>query len=183
MGDPNMKRWLGVGVKSGGQLLIGGVESLTSRVWCLGDGESFDLQMISSRWGLGLGGSGGAVAVLGFGFTVPYELDHKSSDDWGVSVAITEKIISKSLVTSLSVAVTLARAAKMAGIAKLSVDTLSQIRNLSHTLYAAYEASKQSGVVVIDLPGAGAGLEVAAYVTKGKMYVSNTSEYFPGLSD
>jgi hypothetical protein len=181
--DSSYKHWLGVGVKSGGQLLIGGVESTTATLWNLGDGESFDLEVIASRWGLGLGGSGGAVVVLGFGFTVPYELHRKSSNDWGVNVAITEKLISKSLITSLSVAVALARAAKAARISKLSVDTIGQLRNLCHTLYAGYEASKKSGVVVIDAPLAGVGLEVSAYVTRGTMYVSNTSEYFPGLSD
>jgi hypothetical protein len=181
--DSSYKRWLGVGVKSGGQLLIGGVESTTARLWNLGDGESFDLEVIASRWGLGLGGDGGAVAVLGFGFTVPYELDGKSANDWGVNIAITEKVISKSLITSLSVAIAMARAAKAARISKLGVDTLVQLRNLAHTFYAGYEASKKSGVVVIDVPGAGVGLEVSAYVTRGTMYVSNSSEYYPGLSD
>jgi hypothetical protein len=181
--DASYKRWLGVGVKSGGQLLIGGVESTTARLWNLGDGESFDLEVFASRWGLGLGGGGGAVAVIGFGFSVPYELDGKPSNDWGVNFAITERLISKSLITSLAVAITLARAAKAARIAKLSVDTLGQLRNLAHTLYEGYEASKQSGVVMIDAPGAGVGLEVSAYVTRGTMHVSNSSYYYPGLSD
>ena len=87
------KRWLGFGVKSGGQLGVGGIESTTAYVVNLGDLETFDLQIISSRWGLGLGGSGGAVAVIGFGFRVPYELDHEPLNDWGVNVAFTEKVI------------------------------------------------------------------------------------------
>ncbi|MHC2559497.1 hypothetical protein [Bradyrhizobium liaoningense] len=67
----------------------------------LGDLETFDLQIVSSRWGLGLGGSGGAVAVIGFGFRGPYELDHESLNDWGVNVAFTEKLISKSALQSI----------------------------------------------------------------------------------
>ena len=118
---------------------------MTARLWNLDDGESFDLQVISSRWGLGLGGSGGAVAVLGFGFSVPYELDGKSSNDWGVNTAITEKVLSKSLITSFTVAVAMARAGKATGIAKMSVEMLASIRNLSHTIFAGYEVSKRSG--------------------------------------
>ena len=86
----SFKRWLGFGVKSGGQLLIGGVETTTAYVVNLGDLETFDLQIISSRWGLGLGGSGGVVAIIGFGFTVPEELHRKDVQDWGVNVAFTE---------------------------------------------------------------------------------------------
>lgn len=182
MGSP-ATRWMGVGAKSGGQLLIGGYESVTARLWNLDDGKSFDLEVISSRWGLGLGGSGGAVAVLGFGFSVPYELDGKSSNDWGVNIAITEKVLSKSLITSFTVAVAMARAAKATGIAKMSVEMLASIRNLSHTIFAGYEVSKRSEIVTIDLPEAGVGLEVSAYITRGTMYIAGTSEYFPGLSN
>lgn len=180
------KRWLGFGVKSGGQLLIGGVESTTAYVVNLGDLETFDLQIVSSRWGLGLGGSGGAVAVIGFGFRVPYELDHESLNDWGVNVAFTEKLISKSALQSIHhskyfidglkngkyVAPTLnARSAFTA------VGILQNVRNALHTLYGGLEAAKGSGVIVLDLPLLGVGLELSAFVTRGKMYVSNPSHW------
>ena len=61
--DHTDKRWIGVGVKSGGQLLIGGVESVAAVMVNLVNGETFDLEVISSRWGLGLGGSGSVVVA------------------------------------------------------------------------------------------------------------------------
>jgi hypothetical protein len=181
------KRWLGFGVKSGGQLGIGGVESTTAYVVNLGSLETFDLQIISSRWGLGLGGSGGAVAVIGFGFRVPYELDHEPVDDWGVNVAFTEKLISKSLLQSIHhskhfidglkngkyVAPTL-----NARKTFTAVDRLQNIRNLLHRLYGGFEAAtKGKGVIVLDLPLLGVGLELSAFLTRGKMYVSNPSHW------
>lgn len=170
------KRWFGVGVKSGGQLGIGGVETTTAKMWNLGDGHSFDFELVSSRWGLGLGGSIGAVVILGYGFNLPDQIHREKSNDWGVSVAITEKLLSKSMLTSMTVAVALARAAKMAGMTKLSVEGVVQLRNLMHTLYAGYEASKRKGVICMDVPFAGAGVEVAAYATRGTIYTSNYSD-------
>lgn len=180
------KRWLGFGFKSGGQLLIGGVESITAYVVNLGDFETFDLQIVNSRWGLGLGGSGGFVAVIGFGFSIPYELDHKSLNDWGVNVAFTEKIISKSVLQSIQsskwfidsfkngkyVAPALNQSKSFVDAARLA-----NMRNLLHTLYAGLEASKHSGIVVIELPFLGMGLELSAYLTRGTMYVSNPSHW------
>lgn len=72
--------------------MFGGVESLYAYMVNLGSGESFDLEVVSSRWGFGLGGSGGAVAVLGFGFTEPYELHGRRSNDWGRQSCIHRKI-------------------------------------------------------------------------------------------
>jgi len=178
------KRWLGFGVKSGGQLGIGGVESVTAYMLCLGDLETFNLEIISGRWGLGLGGSGSIVAVLGFGFTVPYELHGKSLDDWGVSVAFTEKLISKSVLKSIEASkyfvdgfkngvYTAPRVLKTAAAAKAA--GLANVRNLLHTLYAGFEASRRSGIIVLELPLLGAGLELSVYRTLGTMYVSNPS--------
>jgi hypothetical protein len=64
--ESSWKRWIGFGVKSGGQLLIGGVESIIAYMVNLGSGETFDLKIINSRWGIGLGGSGGVVVILGW---------------------------------------------------------------------------------------------------------------------
>ena len=180
------KRWLGFGVKSGGQLLIGGVETVTAYVVNLGDFETFDLQIISGRWGLGLGGSGNIVAVLGFGFTVPYELHRKSLKDWGVNVAFTEKLISKSVLKSIEASkyfvdgfkngvYTAPKLLKATAAAKAA--GLANVRNLLHSLYAGFEASKRSGIVVLELPFLGAGLELSVYKTRGTIYVSNPSDW------
>lgn len=179
-------RWLGFGVKSGGQLGIGGVESVTAYVVNLGDIETFDLEIISGRFGLGLGGTVGAVAVIGFGFSIPYELDHKSLNDWGVNITFTEKLISKSVIQSLQASKLFLDGfrggryvAPVLNKSKAFADAagFANVRNLLHTLYGGLEAAKGSGVVVIDLPFLGVGLEVSAFVTRGTMYVSNPSHW------
>ena len=185
MSDINWKRWIGFGVKSGGQLLIGGVESTTAYMVNLGSGETFDLEIISSRWGLGLGGSGGAVVVFGFGFIEPYELHGKSSNDWGVNIAFTEKLVSKSALQSLvfsrhffdiyknNRALLAYRHVKSAF---KDIAFFGQLRQFLHTVYAGFEASKRSGIVVLEIPYVGGGLELSAYATRGTMYVSNSSD-------
>jgi hypothetical protein len=180
------KRWLGFGVKSGGQLLVGGVESVTAYVLNLGDLETFDLQIISSRWGLGLGGGIGAVAVIGFGFSIPYELDGRSIDDWGINVAFEEKLISKSVLQSIEASKWFVDGFKNGlYVAPRLLKTttfkyameLANVRNLLHTLYGGLEVSKRKGVIVLELPILNAGLELSAFVTRGKMYVSNPSHW------
>ncbi|HKD28958.1 MAG TPA: hypothetical protein VKC66_24010 [Xanthobacteraceae bacterium] len=185
MSRAESKRWIGFGVKSGGQLLIGGVESVTAFMVNLESGETFDLEIISSRWGLGLGGSGGAVAVLGFGFIEPYNLHGKPENDWGVNIAFTEKLISKSVIQSLVfskrfIEIYRANRALLAyrhvKSAFKDMAFFEQIRNTLVTVYAGFEASKHEGIVVIELPVASVGLEVSGYVTRGTMYVSNSSD-------
>jgi hypothetical protein len=181
------KRWIGAGVKAGGQLGIGGVESTTAYVVNLGDFETFDLQIISSRWGIGLGGSGGAVAVIGFGFSLPYELDHKPVKDWGVNVAFVEKVFSKSVLQAIQgtrffvdgfkrgiyLAPKLKGAKKAADLWKAA----ETARNLLHTLYSGLETRTGKGVIVIDLPVLNMGLELSAFLTSGTMYASNASHW------
>jgi len=180
------KRWVGFGVKSGGQLGIGGFESITAYMINLGNGETFELQIINARWGLGLGGSAGAVAVLGFGILEPYELHGSDTSDWGVNIAYTEKLISKSTLQTLVFARHWAEIYKMerAALAYKHVksamkdlDLFSTSRQLLHTLMAGYEVSQRSGIVVLEVPWVGGGLELSAYVTRGKMYVSNSSDW------
>jgi hypothetical protein len=181
-----LSRWLGFGVKSGGQLLIGGVESVTAYLVNLGDYETFDLQIVSSRWGLGLGGSGGLVAVLGFGFSVPYEMHGKSVRDWGVNIALTEKLISQGTIRALQASKPFLDGFKNGTYVAPALNTtkvlaqakhLEHLRNLLHTLYGAFEASQRRGVVVIDLPLLGVGLEISAFLTRGTLYVSNPSHW------
>jgi len=181
------KRWMGIGAKAGGQLLFGGVESAAAKMWCLGNGESFNLEIISGRFGIGLGGSGGAVAVIGFGFSIPYELHGKKSNDWGLSVALTQKFISKSTLQSirnakifldtLDAAGNYVAATRTAAQAFKLAEILQHLRNSLHTVYQGLETAKQSGIIVIDLPLAGAGLELSVYATRGTMYVSNPSQW------
>jgi hypothetical protein len=180
------KHWIGFGVKSGGQLGIGGVESVTAYMVNLGSGETFDLEVISSRWGLGLGGSGNAIVVLGWGFIEPYELDGKHENDWGFNIAFTEKLVSKSAIKAITFskyfydmykankAILAYRQVKRAAD---GIELIETMRNALHTLFAGFQLHKPEGVVIVEVPAAGAGVEVSAYKSYGTMYVSNSSDH------
>jgi len=43
-------------------------------------------------------------------------------------------------------------------------------------LFAGLEATKRSGIIVIEVPWLGGGVELSAYLTRGTMYVSNSSD-------
>src|SRR5439155_11024090 len=75
------KRWIGFGEKTGGQAVVAGFESVVAEMWNLGDLERFTLTILSQRWGLGLVGSTGLVAVVGWGFREPYEFDGVPSNE------------------------------------------------------------------------------------------------------
>lgn len=180
------KCWLGFGLKSGGQLVFGGFESVTAYMLNLGDLETFDLQIASSRWGLGLGGGIGVVAVIGFGFSIPYELNGRSIDDWGINVAFEEKLIPTSVLRSIEASkwfvdgfknglYVAPRLLKTTAF-KYAVE-LANVRNLLHTLYVGLQVSQRKGVIVLELPVLNKGLELSAFVTRGTMYVSNPSHW------
>lgn len=56
------------------------------------------------------------------------------------------------------------------------IGAFEQLRNLLHTTMAGFEASKREGIVVIELPFAGIGLEASVYATRGTMFVSNSPD-------
>jgi hypothetical protein len=183
------RRWLGIGIKSGGQLGIGGYESTTAFIANLSDGNTSDFQVISSRWGLGLGGGGGAVVVLMFGVVVAEQFHRQALNDWGLNVTYTEKLISKSTLKSLEMSARFLKlykhqsaylAARHVKTAAKDIEFFQSIRNLTHTVFAGYESAKKSGVIVIDLPLAGGGLELSAFLTRGTMYVSNATDWGGG---
>jgi hypothetical protein len=120
------------------------------------------------------------------GFIEPYEIDGSSETDWGVSVAFTEKFISKSVMQSIvfsrhfyemyraNRAILAYRGLKRA---KDGIGLVETMRNALHTLYAGFEMHKPAGVVVVEVPGLGCGVEASAYLTRGTTYVSNSSDH------
>ena len=107
-------------------------------------------------------------------------------NDWGVNVAFTEKLISKSALQSIHLSKHFVDGLKNGKYVAptlnarntfKAIGVLQNVRNALHTLYAGLEATKGSGVIVVDLPFLGVGLELSAFVTRGKMYVSNPSHW------
>src|ERR1035438_3559428 len=84
--------WLGLGVKSDGQLLVGGVESITGMLFNLGNvSDRHTFEMTSSRWGLGLGGSIGVTAVFVFDLRGVNWLDGQEITGGGLTVSYGDK--------------------------------------------------------------------------------------------
>jgi hypothetical protein len=118
-------------------------------------------------------GSGGVVAVLGFSFREPYELHGRSLNDWGVNVAFTEKLISKSVVQSIVWSKRFYDIYKVNQVMKYrhvfsafkDAENLARLRHGLHVVFAGLSAYKRSGIVVIDLPVLSIGLEVSAFIT------------------
>lgn len=165
--------WLGIGVKAGGMLGFGGVESVSGRFYNLGNtGVTYDFSMVSSRWGFGLGGGAGLVAIGVFKLNGLMWLNGREMNDWGVNVDMGGrwKHIAKALDTK-----NFFRNIKLARAIGSIVANLDEIRDAMHYIYNAYEfdAKGDHPSVSLDVPFAGAGLELSAFKTSGKIWIED----------
>ena len=176
------RRWIGVGMKSGGQVAVIGLESTGAFMVNLGNHETFWLRILNARYGPGLGGSAGAVAVLAWGLIEPYDLHGQEISEWGFNVSVAEKLASGSLKQSLQMFEQLNQLwDSRKGLynvldgAMSMISTVEQIKRRLTSFFVMCEAGKRRGVVTIDIPSAGYGVELSAYVTRGHMAVQNSS--------
>ncbi len=163
--------WLGVGVKSGGQLGFGGIESVTGRYYNLGNRMKRDFSMVSSRWGLGLGGGGGLFVSIYFNTYELYWLNGRTIEDWAVNVSLGKKWKE---VAAILKAKNFIRNVRLAAKIYSIVPHLDEIREAVSNIYNAtdFEAiSDPHPNFMFDVPGAGYSLEVSAVKTKGTMYL------------
>ena len=166
-------RWIGVGVKGGGTVVVAGMEYLTGKVFNLGDlsvGNNF--QMLSVRLGVGLGGGVGAVVCLVFNCLNIMNLDETDQDDWGVNIALGPKwdgVVK--VLKNYKFFGTLAKFGKH--VARLHPSDLESVRNSMAYLYTAYDIANSAGpkLVTIDIPGAGVGAELSVNKTLGKLEI------------
>ena len=165
--------WLGIGVKAGGMLGFGGVESVSGTFYNIGNpGITYGFSMVSSRWGFGLGGGSGLVAIGVFKLNGLSWLDGRVMEDWGVNVDLGGRW--KHLVKALD-AKNFFRNVKLARAFGALVSNLDEIRDAMHYIYNAYEfdAKGDHPSVSLDVPFAGAGLELSAFKTSGKMWIDD----------
>ena len=167
------QKWLGIGVKTGGMLGFGGVESTSGTFFNLANpGITYGFSMTSSRWGIGLGGGGGLVAIGVFKLNGLIWLDGREMEDWGVNVDLGGrwKHLAKALETKKFF-----KNIRIARAFGSIVAHLDEIRDAMHYIYNAYEfdAKGDHPTVSFDVPFAGAGLELSAFKTKGKMWIDD----------
>lgn len=167
-------QWIGVGFKGGGILGIGGVDYMSGTLRNLGLlGEHHDFQIASGRLGLGLGGSVGVIACIVYDCPNLYVLNDTTVDDWSINAAFGPKW--DSIVKGLRGYKFFETVLKMYSKAKLVPSDIDNLRNSASYLYTAGDiAMAQKGapkLVTIDVPAAGVGVELSAYITKGTIEI------------
>lgn len=165
--------WLGIGIKSGGQLLFGGVESVAGHFFNLGiKGMAPRFSMTSSRWGFGLGGGVTLTCICVFKLKGIYWLDGREIDDWGVNIDMGGKW--KSAAKALK-AKKFFQQIKIARALGSIVANLDEIRDAMHYLYNLYDFDRNGDhpMLSFDIPFAGVGLELSAFKTSGKMWIED----------
>lgn len=190
--------WLGVGMKVGGQLIGGGVESTTGYVFNVENpsiGAGFTIENI--RIGPGLGGGVGGVLLIVLDCRSIYTLDGTDLLDWGVNVAFGAKLdslvkllraakefdalwpVARTLLKGVgqlrSGAVQAGRAAApaLAGIG-MAADDFETMKTAVNYAWNAHSTLSRDGnplIIALDIPGVGYGLELSLVAMAGKFSI------------
>jgi hypothetical protein len=167
--------WFGVGVKVGGTLGPAGFETMEGYISNLGIiSHSHSINMSYLRVGGGLGAGVGMCAIFVFNCTNPQNLHEKDDSSWSINVSMgakwseVVKVLGKSKVFSIAPKI-------IGGITKATKFELDDIRNASSYLFNIYELNDitRDKVIVIDIPTAGAGLELSAQMLYGKIQIGD----------
>jgi hypothetical protein len=166
--------WIGIGAKSGGMLGIGGYESTQGKFFNVGNPTiTYDFTVSSSRWGLGLGGSGGGMVII-FVFKLNglYWLNQRSVKDWGVNISIGENY---GEILEFLAKMRFFSKVKLIGKTLTHLIThIDDLRNIASFLYNAsdFDMKGDHPMLAFDVPLVGEGLEVSAFKSYGKIYIS-----------
>jgi hypothetical protein len=164
--------WLGLGVKSDGQLLVGGVESITGMLFNLGNvSDRHTFEMTSSRWGLGLGGSIGVTAVFVFDLKGVMWLDGQEITGGGLTVSYGDKFGNLSQYLN---DIKFFTGAKL--VAKDAAGPATWLPVFQQAGAAVDNATKKAvgpkhRIIFLDIPFGGVGLELSVVDTKGTLFI------------
>ena len=176
--------WVGFGLKGGGMLFVVGAETFEGAACRLDSwGHSATEFNISGfRFGIGLGASAGVSMVLAFNIPV---LDSAAGmqikpalDDFNVSLALPEfKAGSKSLTLLARIGNGLKRweAIDKRVIGGLRPHDIVALRDFASLVWKALiegsdaDRSRETKLMVIDIPEAGGGLEASLFWTSGEL--------------
>lgn len=173
MGDFKMNdTWLGIGAKTGGFLVCGGVESTVGPIFKLSN-TAFRLQfsLTSIRFGLGVGGGTGLVAMCVFNCPHIARLDNMMNYDWGVNLSLGAKWddVAKTLRNYRFFAAVAAIGTKLA----FNPKAIEDIRNVMHYLYNIYDMGTMDNtptVIAFDTP-VGTGVEASINWCVGRIHI------------
>jgi hypothetical protein len=165
--------WIGLGIKTGGQALFGGVESVSGTFHNLGvPGWKPRFSMTSSRWGFGLGGGISLTCICVFKLAGISWLDGRTIDDWGVNVDLGAKWKSAAKVLQGK---KFFQQLKLARLVGSLVGNLDEIRDAMHYLYNLYDFDRNGDhpMLNFDIPLAGIGVELSAFKTSGRIWIDD----------
>jgi hypothetical protein len=164
------KTWFGLGEKTGGMLIAAGMEHTTGMIVRGSNLENlFSFSITSARIGLGLGFSGGLIAIMIFNCDNIQRLQNQDVSDWGVNIALGGRWaeIARALRRS-EMLVELARLGwRLRGVAAQG----ERLRNFLHYAYNAYDIrtmNNQPKIVTLDTP-VGIGAEIAVNYSTGRI--------------
>lgn len=182
--------WVGFAIKGGGILFVVGMEGAEGVAGRLDQfkGSLNEFNITSVRMGLGLGGGVGLSMFLAFNTPMLFQLDGTKISpalrDFNVNISVEAKIpLGNSFKMIRPIASKLAAGSKVlgglkSGLGNLSMSDLSTLRDFAHLYWnATVEASDAANTrdpktMMIDIPGAGAGLELSLFWTQGEISVS-----------
>lgn len=169
--------WLGVGLKSGGQLLFGGVETEAGYFFNLDNNTAGHYySMTSSRWGFGLGGGGGVSIICVFNSNEIWWLNGKEQSDWGVEVSLGGKWKDVIRATDKSILAILKFLAKNPAA---FLQNLDKLRDFAHVVYNTFDVmnrKEEHPILCLDIPFLGEGLELSAFKKSGKIWIDPVYE-------
>lgn len=181
--------WVGFAIKGGGHLFVVGAEGAQGYAGRL-DQFTTSLQnfnITSMRFGPGLGGGVGISMFLAFNTPMLINLNNTKISpalaDFNVNVSVEAKIpLGNSIKAIQPIARQLAAGSRLlgglkTGIGALKLSDISTLRDFAHLYWQASvegsDAARTSApkTMVIDIPGAGVGLEVSLFWTAGEITV------------
>lgn len=174
--------WVGLGGKVGGSLGFIGAESADGYVWNVGYPQHVHpLNITSFRFGPGLGGGVGMVAMFVFNCGNIASLNNTTNSDWSINVSLAGKW--SELVKGLKKYKFFIALAKYMDNT-MTPDDMSSIRNGLSYLYSAAEISGMDyspKTITLDIPAAGIGVELSmsfmlGIITIGEIIVKKETE-------
>ena len=166
--------WLGIGLKFGGILGIGGAENTEGIVFNIANPSTrATFRVQSARFGLGLGGGVGLVAACIFNCSNINQLDHTETGwDWSIGLSLGGR--AAQIASSLRNLRFFSAIARVGTALRLTVEDLEVLRNGMHWLYSAYDigtmANDQPKVILIDTP-IGEGIEASFSFSNGTIEI------------